>query len=410
MVLRIYKKTLLVVIMIMVLFVELIFSEMIPFLKYADEIIAIIAILSIVLWLLQKRRNIEKEYGKMLLAICGVVFIGFSGNVINKVCPSYFAAAVDCLGTIKVFVAFVFVYSYLRSVEAKQTATILYKPAKSFLWIAAFFGVVSMFLDIGMGGETRFGLRAYSFVFGHGHVLAIASICALAVIASTETIQKKLYFYTILTCACQLLTVKGPSIIWSVMIFVMFRYYVHNKKIKPWLIGFMVVVGIIVGDYQITNYFMNATAPRTLLLKYGIETANRYFPLGAGFATYGSDMAKVYYSKLYYEYGFSNIRGMGKTNGMYLNDNYWPMAMGQFGYFGGLLLLYSYYLFFRNMQKKCSDRKIRAILITNFIYIMVHSLGSASLTSAEGTFLFVIFGVVLAIYKGESPFKKRGLN
>ena len=399
---KIYKKTLFIIIIVMVLFVELIFSGTVPFLKYADEVTAMISIMSLAVWSLSHNGKIEKEYRKILLVLCIVVAFGFAGNIINGVTRSYFAAVVDCLGTIKVFVSVIFVYTYLNGVEAKQTVSLLYKPAKIFLWVAVLFGIVSIFTDIGMGGEVRYGLRAYSFVFGHAHILAITSISALAIIASNEITQKKLYFYTILACVCQLLTTKGPSIVWSIMIFFMFKYYVHNRKIKPWLIVLIATVGILAGGYQITNYFMNASAPRAILLKYGIETARRYFPLGAGFATYGSDMAKVYYSKLYYEYGFNNIRRMGEHDGMYLNDNYWPMAMGQFGFIGALFLLCACYLLFHNVQKKCSDRRVRAIMITNVVYILAHSLGSASLTSMEGTFLFVVFGVVLALYKSDS--------
>lgn len=396
----IYKKTLLVFFVIIILFIEIIFSEIVPFLKYTDEIVAVISILCIVTWFLHNGgRKIDKEYRKILLLICAISILGFVGNYINKLCPSSFAAAVDCLGTIKALVLFIFVYSYLDSITATQVVKLLYKPAKLFLWLAVFFGIISIFTDIGMSGEVRFGLGAYSFIFKHAHILAIVSICALAIIGAIEVVPRKIYFYTLLTCICQFLTTKGPSIIWCIMIFTMFRYYIHNRKIKPWLIVFMVIVGVTVGGYQITNYFMNDTAPRALLLKYGIQTANRYFPLGSGFATYGSEMAKVYYSKLYYQYGFNAVWGMGKYDGRFLNDNYWPMVIGQIGYFGGVLFAYIYFIIFRSMQKKCSDRIERAILITNYLYILIHSLGSASLTSMEGTFLFAIFGVVTALYK-----------
>lgn len=93
---------------------------------------------------------------------------------------------------------------------------------------------------------------------------------------------------------------------------------------------------------------------------------------------------------------------MGEYDGMFLNDNYWPMAMGQFGFIGTIFLLYACYLFFHNAQGKCSDRRVRAIMITNIMYVMAHSLGSALLTSMEGTFLFVIFGVALALYKNDA--------
>lgn len=386
----------------MALFVEFIFSSTVPFLKYADEVTAIISIMSLAVWILCCRRKIEKEYKKILQLICIITALGFAGNIINNVTRSYFAAAVDCLGTVKAFVCAIFVYTYLNKTEGKQTLLLLCKPSKIFLWTAFLFGIISIFTDVGMGAEVRYGFQSYHFVLGMAHIFAITSISALLIIASNEITQKELYLYTFLTCCCQLLTTKGPSIIWCIIIFLMFKYYVHNKKIKLWFVVPIVAIAILAGGYQITNYFMNASAPRAILLKYGIQTAERYFPLGAGFGTYGSDMARVYYSKLYYEYGFNNIWRMGEYDGEYLNDNYWPMAMGQFGFIGALFLLYAFYLFFVSAQKKCSDRRVRAVMITNVIYIMMHSLGSASLTGMEGTFLFVVFGIVLTLYKNES--------
>ena len=61
---KIYKKTLFVIIIVMVLFVELIFSRMVPFLKYADEVTAIISIMSLAVWILSYKGKVEKEYKK----------------------------------------------------------------------------------------------------------------------------------------------------------------------------------------------------------------------------------------------------------------------------------------------------------------------------------------------------------
>ena len=64
---KIYKKTLFVIIIVMVLFVELIFYGMVPFLKYADEVTAIISIMSLAVWILSYKGKVEKEYKKILL-------------------------------------------------------------------------------------------------------------------------------------------------------------------------------------------------------------------------------------------------------------------------------------------------------------------------------------------------------
>ena len=68
----------------------------------------------------------------------------------------------------------------------------------------------------------------------------------------------------------------------------------------------------VIGSFQIRNYLINEKAPRHLFFKYSIITATEYFPLGSGFATFGSDMAAKKYSDLYVKYGFEPLHGMGR--------------------------------------------------------------------------------------------------
>lgn len=397
----IYKRSGLVSIIILLLCLEFVFMDKIPYINYTDEIVGVISIIYIfphAIYAIQSEKKFYNIAG-LLVIVC---LLGFIGNGVSKICPSFFAEAVDCLGVVKALVCFIFIYNYLDSTNACRVARTFRTISKIFLWCASFFGLISIFIDIGMSGEERYGLKAYSFVFEHAHMLAIAGMCALLIIALTTSRTRELYTYIVLMCLCQLLTTKGPSIIWTVIVFIMMRYYVNHKKIKIWLIVVFIIVGVALGEYQILNYILNNTAPRAILLKYGIVTANNYFPLGAGFATYGSEMSKVYYSKLYYEYGFNNIWGLTQDGGMFLNDNYWPMLIAQVGYIGAALFAFIYYMFFSRTQRLCEDRMIRAIYISNFIYIIIHSLGSAILTGMEGVLMFVIFGVTMAYYKNST--------
>ena len=78
---------------------------------------------------------------------------------------------------------------------------------------------------------------------------------------------------------------------------------------------------------QFETYFSNTATARSNFLRYGIYTMQRYFPLGSGFATYGTDSAVKYYSKLYVEYGFKDVYGLNPSNPMFAHDTYWPAIM-----------------------------------------------------------------------------------
>lgn len=392
----IHKKSLAITLVIIMLIADIVFNNQILFLGYIDEIIGIIGVLYFVIQgVLCKINNVNKKIITLIILIC---LLGLLGNVIYGISGNVFAIFSDVLKVIKVLFTFMFVSTYLNSIDAKRVAHTFENVSKLFLILSTIVGIVSLFIDLGMGSEVRFGIKSFKFIFPYVHVFAIMCLCALLMIAINEHNDKrKIYRYTVLTILCEILTTKGPSLIWCVMILFLYVYYVHNRKIKFWVIVALGIVSILMGGYQITNYFLNETAPRALLLRYGIVTANRFFPLGSGFATYGSEMAnRYYYSPLYYEYGFNSVWGLTASQGHFLNDNYWPMLMAQTGYIGAILMLIIYFTIFRQAQEICENRIIKSTFVSSYIYIILHSLGSASITSAEGTLLFFTFGVVLA--------------
>jgi hypothetical protein len=67
--------------------------------------------------------------------------------------------------------------------------------------------------------------------------------------------------------------------------------------------------------------------------------ANKYFPLGTGFATFGSALAAENYSPLYVSLGFNSLHGGSAADPRFLSDSFWPTVIAQTGWIGGLLFL-----------------------------------------------------------------------
>ena len=121
---------------------------------------------------------------------------------------------------------------------------------------------------------------------------------------------------------------------------------------------------------------MNSNAPRFLFYKYGLVTAQKYFPIGAGFGTFGSNIAAEQYSPLYIKYGFEGLFGMSATDTSFLNDNYYPMLLGQIGIIGTIIVIFMLINIFKrvNMMKK-EPLLNKVYAITIIIYLVIHSLG-----------------------------------
>ena len=111
------------------------------------------------------------------------------------------------------------------------------------------------------------------------------------------------------------------------------------------------------GMDQFETYFNNTKSARANLLKYGIHTMSRFFPMGSGFATYGTDAAVKYYSPLYDEYGFNQIYGLSRYYSAFAHDTYWPAIMAQFGVFGTLLMVYLIYRLFVDVLRRAKNNR-----------------------------------------------------
>lgn len=391
-------RSFMVTLLIIMLFLGEIFSTNVEILKYIDEIACIISLIYIILKIGLKKTFKDREDRILLILITCVTLIGILGNITSGIEKKVFYIIVDIISTTKVIIIYIVIKNFLTPDTAKKVSQNLFIFSKLFLILSAFFGIMSLFKNLGMTGEVRYGIGGYYFIFKHQHILAIYVMSSLLFVILNEKKDKKKKMYIILSIISQLLTTKGPSIIWCALIIMFSRYYRRRKKISIIFIVVIVILSLIIGQYQINTYFKNANAPRAILLKYSIITANKYFPLGTGFSTYGSEMAWRDYSVLYILYGFNNLYGMSENNGAFLNDNYWPMLLGQTGYFGAIIMLFVYIILFRKFQKKYNDKDIKSVFISNYVYIMFHSLGSAAITSSAGVFLFITFAITEKIY------------
>lgn len=61
-----------------------------------------------------------------------------------------------------------------------------------------------------------------------------------------------------------------------------------------------------------------------------LEIANTYAPLGAGFATFGSNVTTLseYYLSLYYDYGLSTVWGLRPTGTQFVSDTFSQLSWG----------------------------------------------------------------------------------
>ena len=103
-----------------------------------------------------------------------------------------------------------------------------------------------------------------------------------------------------------ILTFRTKAIIAVLVLYMFYLYFVkfNFRSLLP--VGVGAVGGAVYFGYDslYKYYIRNDTAARKILTEDSVNIANKYFPLGSGFGSFGSNIAAQYYSKLYLRLGY----------------------------------------------------------------------------------------------------------
>ncbi len=370
----------------------------VPLVAYTDEVLCIICILYVAYSAFKHGIKGTDMALLVILAICTVW--GLIGNAVSKLITDWFPVAVDVVCLLKMFVPFI-IYKQVAAADKKMLIIKYLMPfAKFIITTGAFFGTVSLFVDIGMTGEKRYGIPSFAYIFNnegrYGYIIA----CCLLVVLIAEKSSNKRTLYEIFAILNMIYTTKGVVYIVLVCYLILVFMWRKNTKLSPGNIALLTIGGIAASTTQINIYLKDYESPRVTLIRYGFKTAGTYFPFGSGFSTYGSDMAAKNYSKLYDLYGFDQRYGLSREVGNCLNDCYMGMVFGQFGYIGTILFVIMLIMVFIPINKIDLGRRVKALSLAIFIGLVISCIGTAIIKSSIGVFVFAFLGLMCG-YSGK---------
>lgn len=367
----------------------------ISWIGYTDEVLCIICIVYIMYFSFKRGIRGSDLALIIMLIICSIVT--FLGNTVSGISKDWFSIAVDFIALAKMFTVFI-VYKQVASLDKKQVMVSYLIPlCKVLILTGSACGFISLFADIGMTNGTRYGIPSFQFIFSNEARYGFIVVSCLLILMLTKMPKKKLIFYEALTFFSMILTTKGVVYIVLVCYAVLRIMWRRKKdtKFTPLNAIFLAIAGTAASTYQIETYLKDTSSPRNILIKYGFVTANKYFPFGSGFATYGSDQAAKNYSSLYYQYGFHKVFGLSPDRGMFLNDCYMGMVFGEYGYIGAAIFILMLAMIFIPLNKINNlGKETKALTLSVFIGLVVSCIGTAIIKSSIGVFIFAIFGVV----------------
>lgn len=367
---------------------------------YYDELIGIFGIGSIAIRIIKKR--LDKLERNITIILSVISIIGIVSNLFSGLIGNIFPILIDILWLWKIYVIFLLFRNIAKDRFIESALRKLYKVSKIGIIAISMIAIIGEIIDIGVIDHSKdaiLGFGAYSFFWQNAIQTGWLLFGFLLIIALYCPDNKIFYKYLFISLIPILLTFSSLVYCWVFVEISLLIMIKENSKFHLWYIVFLAIgVGLFaINDLRV--YFL-ADSVRMTFIRYAIVTANTFFPLGSGFATYGSEMAARYYSPLYSKYGWENLWALGR-NGKYLNDNFIASIIGQFGWIGFVFYLILLYRLFSYFNTKKLNKIQRVTSVSTVITLAVVMIGSASAKSIMAGFVLATLGLYDAYRRSE---------
>lgn len=370
-----------------------------------DELVGLIAVCYI--WIRLLRGTLDKKSAQIVMLLSAITLIGIVSNIMSGLISYPLPIVVDALWLWKTFACFIFFSGiYQRENVAESCIEVLSKFAKITLILMVVTSIIGQVIDIGVTGSIfAFGLKKYGFFWHNGIQTGWLAFCSLMVLALSKCSDKEFKKYFVLTYIPLLLTGSSLVYCWVIVSVILFVGMRQDDVFKIRYIVLILLITVVFTWSDLQDYFFSSgSSIRKTLIEYGIKVANMYFPFGSGFATYGSDMARRYYSKLYQSFGWTNSWGLGR-NSDFLNDNFFAGIIGQFGWIGFIVYLGTLYIMFKALNTNLIEKRVRITTLSTVIVIFAVMIGSASAKSMMGVCTFSVLGIAYGRIKANAEIR-----
>ena len=359
-----------------------------------------------------KTGKMSKFIGKIILLFLGIVLVGLIGNAKSGITRSTTILLMDIFYIAKDFICFCGAWLLFQKVNNKsEVVKALGSVAKFITAVAFVFMIVNMAVGIGMSDDVRYGIPSFKFVFDSSAWLSQHWIIIIILLTANLQYDHKKNNKIYIGCALLvwMMTLRSRAFVMVAIYCAMWFWLVKGKQKKDYekhlfrlknIVPALILV-VLIGYDQLENYFLGEKiSARSLLLTTGIKIMKDYFPFGTGFATFGTEMARRFYSPIYYTYGLNTFWAL-KEGGKELTDCYWPAIFGETGIIGTILIAIVIYMIFRDCIKRSKqDLFIFMSIVLYEAYLLISSTATGIFTS-DLTAMYMIIVALLVCAKDD---------
>lgn len=371
----------------------------IPLAGYADELAAVAAIPIFAVNVIRERGIIRINGDKWWLFITLFLCIGFIGNVVYQYQPLLQIAIPDLFLGAKFWLAIYTGKNIFSRLNIPRFAEKIFFHIRLVTWLFAILIVLDQVFEI-FETTVRYGIRSTTLFYGHPTIFAAKCVLLIGILLSIGPYLKRYshYFIFILCLMCTTLRSKafGAAFIFG---FIHYNVLVRRKKINLKAFLFLIPIILLIAWDQIEYYFfgsMQSDSARYQLTIKAFSIAKDHFPLGSGFGTFASFFSSVQYSPLYYKYQLSFVNGLRKGAAYFVSDSFWPMILGQTGWFGLFFMASAMVCLFLCIQRTRKNYPAyNASCLCMFLYLLISSVAEAAFVHSIAIPLAIWLGALL---------------
>jgi hypothetical protein len=365
------------------------------FFNYFDEMVTVLLLIYLICFYL-KHKAIEKDDFILLSLYFLLLFIGFLSFIYYKLQPLLIGIE-DAFICSKFIIGYLGIKTIYKNKIEKDFVKNNFKPVSKIIIIVLFLLTLHdiFFSPLFPKFDFRYFTYSIELCFPHPTYLAASVIVIMCVLMSSY--QKGDFKYLMMASFVIFMTFRSKAIsfiiIFWLLYFMIYRFQIRSKII---IVPVALFGGIFAGYRKFTEYFFgDHFSARAVMLKDALILARESFPLGKGFATFGSNLSVQSYSPLYYRFGYDGIEGMSQSTASYLNDGFWQIILAQFGFFGCILMLFIILQFFcYTIQMKKTESSYIALLALN-IYMLISSTAESSYFNPFSLLYFMVISFIV---------------
>ena len=379
-----------------------------PF-QYLDELFALLILPLFALRLLQKKFRIVWNRERILCAALLLIFwvSGWCGYLVYHYQP-LLNTAKDSYVNLKFFMAAgasYLMFAYEEDVDYEKMKQIIWYVVNAVAAVLFVLCLADLFFGI-FDADMRGGLRAVKLFYSVYTVLVGVCVFLCAICLWLYEDKKKMVFVPLAMLAFVMFStrrVKAMGALACLVLIFLVIFRNSKKKLSRKVKIFAIVIVAVAGAaaiYQIVGYyFLLGTESARAVLTIGAPfIAADHFPFGTGWGTYGSAFSIEPYSPVYDMYWMGGIWGISRSYSSFVSDTFWPMILGQCGYFGFAALIGLLSLFIRKTFLLRDHKSDFASAIFQILYLLISSTSESAFANPVAVPMAFWIGFLLAQY------------